>query len=77
MKKSKFGFLSTDKKTKIHALKWEPDQGEISGVLQISHGMIEHVERYEAFAKYLTEKGFVVVGNDHLGHGNSVISQDD
>lgn len=76
MRKSEFGFLSADKRTQIHAVKWEPDQGEIQAVLQISHGMIEYVERYEAFAGYLTEKGFLVVGNDHLGHGESVLSQE-
>lgn len=76
MKKSTFRFLSSDKKTQIHAVKWEPGQGEVQGVLQISHGMIEYVERYEAFAEYLTERGFVVVGNDHLGHGGSVVSQE-
>ncbi len=76
MKKSTFQFLSADKKTKIHGVKWEPDQGEIQGILQISHGMIEYVERYEEFAAYLTKKGFLVVGNDHLGHGDSVVSQE-
>ncbi len=76
MKKSVFGFLSADGKTQIHAVRWEPNQGNIHGVLQISHGMIEYVERYEAFAAYLTERGFLVVGNDHLGHGESVTSQD-
>lgn len=76
MKKSIFGFLSADGKTQIHAVRWEPDNGEIQGILQISHGMVEYVERYEAFAEYLTEKGFLVVGNDHLGHGGSVVSQE-
>lgn len=77
MKKSEFEFPSADKRTKIHAVKWEPDQGKIKGILQISHGMIEYVERYESFAEYLTEKGFMVVGNDHLGHGRSVLSPED
>lgn len=76
MKKSVFEFLSADKKTQIHAVKWEPEQGEVQGVLQISHGMIEYVERYDAFAEFLTDKGFVIVGNDHLGHGESVVSQE-
>ncbi len=76
MKKSIFGFLSSDGKTQIHAVKWEPDQAGARAVLQISHGMIEYVERYEAFAEYLTKKGFVVAGNDHLGHGESVQSQE-
>lgn len=55
MIKKKFGFLSSDRKTKIHAVRWEPDQGEIQGILQISHGMVEYVERYEDFAEYLTK----------------------
>lgn len=76
MKKSVFEFLSADKKTQIHAVKWEPEQGEVRGVVQISHGMVEYVERYDAFAEYLTDRGFVVVGNDHLGHGESIVSQE-
>lgn len=76
MKKSIFQFSSADKQTKIYAVKWMPDQGEIKGVLQISHGMIEYVERYEGFAEFMTQQGFMVVGNDHLGHGKSVRSQE-
>ena len=39
--------------------------------------MIEFVERYRPFAEFLTENGFMVVGHDHLGHGDSVASKDD
>lgn len=46
-------------------------------VLQIAHGMVEHIERYEEFAGYLAEYGIVTVGNDHLGHGKSVASTED
>lgn len=74
MKKSTFSFLSADKGTKIHAVKWEPDTGKLEGILQIAHGMVEYIERYEAFAEYMTKKGFLVVGHDHLGHGASVVS---
>lgn len=45
-------------------------------VLQISHGMCEYIERYENFIDYLTGHGFLVCGNDHLGHKNSAISKD-
>ena len=76
MKKSTFQFLSADKKTQIYGVKWEPDQGEIRGILQISHGMVEYVERYEDFAGFMVSQGFLVVGNDHLGHGQSVTSQE-
>jgi len=75
--KREFTFDSKDGKTKIHAIRWEPEQGEIKGVLQIFHGMVEFIERYEEFAEFLTEKGFVVTGNDHLGHGASIVSKED
>ena len=77
MRKETFSFLSKDGKTKIHAVKWIPDSGEYGAVLQITHGMIEFVERYQDFASYLTGHGFLVVGHDHLGHGASVASRAD
>ena len=75
--KEEFSFLSKDGKTNIHAVKWIPESGEYRAILQITHGMIEFVERYSPFAEYLTKNGFMVVGHDHLGHGDSVTSQDD
>ncbi len=71
MKKREFFFRSCDGVTKIHAIEWIPE-GEIRAVLQICHGMTEHIARYDDFAAYLTEKGFYVAGHDHLGHGQSV-----
>lgn len=76
MKKEEFYFDSNDGLTKIRALKFIPD-GEVKAILQISHGMVEFIDRYEDFANYLCEKGFLVVGNDHLGHGGSVNSKED
>lgn len=67
-----FQFLSKDGKTKIHAVKWIPENGRIHAVMQISHGMVEYIERYGEFACYLARRGFLVVGHDHLGHGASV-----
>ncbi|MBO5260123.1 MAG: lysophospholipase [Agathobacter sp.] len=76
-KKTEFEFLSGDGKTKIHAVKWEPESGDIKAVLQLCHGMVEYIERYEALAEYLNAKGILVAGHDHLGHGGSVTSQDE
>lgn len=76
MKKEEFYFDSNDGLTKIRALKFIPD-GEVKAILQISHGMVEFIDRYEGFANYLCDKGFLVVGNDHLGHGGSVNSKED
>ena len=71
MVRNEFTFSSADGKTAIHAVEWLPE-GEISAVLQIAHGVSEYILRYEPFAAYLTERGFAVVGHDHLGHGSSV-----
>lgn len=67
-----FHFLSKDAKTKIHGVRWLPDDGVVHGVIQLVHGMQEHIGRYEEFAEFLAGKGFLVVGHDHLGHGQSV-----
>ena len=50
---------------------------EIQGIVQISHGMSEHKERYFKFMEYLSENGYVCIINDHRGHGNSVKSSKD
>ena len=47
-----------------------PDR--IRGIVQISHGMAEHKERYEDFMKFLAEHDYMTVIHDHRGHGNSV-----
>ena len=66
-------FTSTEGKTPIHVRVWEPDC-DLNGVVQIAHGINEYIGRHEHFARFLASKGFVVVGNDHLGHGQSVLS---
>lgn len=76
-KKRNFTFASADGKTRIYVTEWKPESGEIQGILQIVHGMLEFIGRYEEFAEFLVEKGFVVIGNDHLGHGASVATKDD
>ena len=74
---SNFTFLSNDGKTAVHAVKWTPDSGEYTAILQITHGMVEFIERYIPFAEFLTIKGYMVVGHDHIGHGQSVVTQED
>lgn len=72
-----FSFPSKDGRTKVHAVKWMPDSGEFHAILQITHGMVEYIERYIPFAEFLTQKGFLVVGHDHIGHGESVTSKEE
>lgn len=73
MKREDFFFDSRDGKTKIHAVRWEPETENPTCILQIVHGMAEHVDRYEDFARFLTERGVVVTAEDHLGHGRSIV----
>ena len=71
MKKREFYYPSADGRTQIHAVEWRPD-GDPVCALQIVHGMAEYADRYDPFARYLAERGILVAGNDHLGHGKSV-----
>lgn len=71
-----FYFPSKDGNTEIHTIEWKPDN-TVKAVLQISHGMVEYILRYQEFAEYLTLRGFYVVGNDHLGHGKSIQSKEE
>lgn len=44
-------------------------EGAPKAVVQLVHGMAEHIDRYDAPARALAEAGYVVVGHTHLGHG--------
>lgn len=61
----------------VHAYIYEPADGKVRGVVQLSHGMIDYVGRYTALAEALTSMGFVFAGNDHIGHGKSAASPED
>lgn len=69
--RDEFYFPSKDGNTEIHTIEWKPEK-EVKAVLQICHGMVEYIGRYDEFAQFLCDKGYYVVGNDHLGHGKSV-----
>ncbi len=78
--KKNFTFPSSDGITNIHAVMWIPDienhenRHKIRGIVQIVHGMVEYIERYDSFARYLNSYDYIVVGHDLLGHGQSVTS---
>ena len=52
----------------VTVYRWDP-AGTPRGIVQLAHGMGEHLQRYEPLAANLTDAGFVVVGQDHRGHG--------
>lgn len=57
MKKYTEKIASTDSKNNLNVIIWETEKEPI-GVLQIVHGMAEYIDRYDNFAKYMTEQGF-------------------
>lgn len=63
--------------TKIYAQKWTNEKMKPRGVVQLVHGMQEHIGRYDEFAKVLTNHGFIVVAHDHLGHGHTAKSEEE
>lgn len=77
VKISEYYFDSNDAKHQIHVTKWQPDAVFPKGILQISHGIGEHIGHYKEFAAFMAKNGFIVVGNDHLGHGKSFSNKDD
>lgn len=68
-------FNSTDGTSTVKYRIWEA-AGEAKAILQIIHGMSEHIGRYDAFASWLADKGVTVVGDDHIGHGMSSAPED-
>ena len=60
----------------IHVMLCLPE-GRPRAVLQMTHGMVEYIGRYEELARWLADRGIASVGHDHLGHGSSVMSKDD
>lgn len=69
-------FLSSNGKNMVSYQVYIPG-GTPLGIVQISHGMAEHFGRYKVFAEFLTENGFLVCGNDHLGHGETAAAFED
>jgi alpha-beta hydrolase superfamily lysophospholipase len=77
MRGSRYTFKSDDFRD-ISAIKWIPEKDvKVIGAVQICHGMAEHINRYEDFALFLNRNGFIVIGNDHRGHGKSLESEGD
>ena len=74
LNKEEIYYTSSDGETKVYASFWVPDNPKM--LLQIAHGMVEHIKRYEDFAKFLNNYGIVVFGNDHLGHGNTAVNEE-
>lgn len=68
---TEFYFTSSTGMNQIRVKQCNPDS-EPRAIVQIAHGIAEHVDRYSEFMEYLAAQGYLVVANDHLGHGKSV-----
>lgn len=55
----------------LNTLLWTTGRKKPKAVVQIIHGKSEHISRYKEFAEYLNSLGYLVIGNDHLGHGET------
>lgn len=79
--KRRISYPSSSGEVNINAVVWEPvfddEDDRPEGIVQIAHGMVEYIDRYDWYARQLAAKGYVVAGNDHMGHGDSVNSEDD
>lgn len=68
---SDFSFMSSTGENSLHARMCFPDC-EPRAVIQIAHGIADYIGRYDEMAEFFASKGFLVVGNDHLGHGENI-----
>lgn len=60
----------------LHGFRCVPDE-PVRAVVQLSHGMVEFIDRYKPLAEYLAAHGILVTGHDHLGHGGSIRTKED
>ena len=69
--KESFFFPSAAGGCEIAGVRFLPEDGRVRGTLQLMHGMMEHIGRYDEMAEYFTRQGWAVYGHSHLGHGLS------
>lgn len=69
IRKSVINFPSSNDTDTVAGYFYVSTEEKPKAILQISHGMCEYIERYEDFAEFMARNGYVVCGNDHLGHG--------
>ncbi|KRW90698.1 alpha/beta hydrolase [Alicyclobacillus tengchongensis] len=64
--------INSDDGARLFGRIWVPeDRTAPRAVVQIAHGMAEHIARYNTFSQFLASQGIVVYGHDHRGHGQT------
>ena len=66
-----FSLPSSDGIHTVRACAWLPEGNRPRGVVQLVHGISEHMGRYDGLARFLAGQGFAVEGHDPLGHGQT------
>ena len=74
---SEITYPSKDGKNTVYACLYTPKHCTAKGIVQLVHGMVDYVERYEELANFLTGEGYIFAGNHHLGHGKTAANSDD
>lgn len=64
-------YSSIDEK-RLHCVDFAENLKNPKMILQICHGMAEHIKRYKDFALFLEKQGIKTFGMDNRGHGESV-----
>ncbi len=66
-----YDWLTMDDQVEVYVRNWKIADKQPLAIVQLSHGMAEHIERYDSFANFLLQEGIFVYGNDHRGHGHT------
>ena len=74
--RTEFSFESNNGTNTVRGVRYLPADGSCKAILHISHGMVEHYDRYDDFMTYMAQNGFAVYMHDHIGHKHSVESDE-
>lgn len=66
---------SSDGKHTLSGIVYLPS-GDARGIFHLVHGMTEYIGRYSHIFEALASAGYICVGFDNLGHGNTVDESD-
>ncbi|MFO7978757.1 MAG: alpha/beta hydrolase [Bacteroidales bacterium] len=73
--REKFFYLESSNQFKFSAKSYYPEQDNPRAIIQIVHGMTEHMGRYHDFARYMASQGIAVYLHDHPGHGQDALRE--
>ena len=70
-------FVSSNKRNKVKVKSYNINKEKLKAIIVVIHGMTESKEAYTEFAEFLTSKKYGVITYDHIGHGDSVNTEDE